>query len=368
MDEVAPPAPGSMTSEEIARRKGDHLRLAASDRHQSAGAGWADITFVHDAIPDVDAADVDLSTTLLGHRLRLPLVIAGMTGGHPDARTVNETLARAAQEHGLAMGVGSQRAALRDRRLTDTYAIARDVAPDVPLFANVGISQLLDQDRETALDAAALGDVVAMIRADALVVHLNYLEESVQPEGQTRAAGALRALEAAIAAVEVPVIVKETGAGISGEVARRVRQVGAAAVDVGGYGGTSFASIESDRAEDAGDPAKARLGRTFAGWGIPTPVCVATCAGVLPVIATGGVRTGLDAAKASALGATAVGVGRPLLQAALASSEDLDLWLAGFREELRTAVFRTGGRALADRPATPRIVSGHTADWLRHFD
>jgi isopentenyl-diphosphate delta-isomerase len=362
---AAAPHPGRlMTDDDVARRKSEHMHLAASDRHQSAGAGWADVQLIHDALPSIDAEAIDLSTELLGRRLRLPLVIAGMTGGHPDALAVNRGLATVAESAGIAMGLGSQRAALREPRLADTYAIAREVAPTAMLFANVGISQLLDQDREPALDAAALRDLVAMIRADALVVHLNYLEESVQPEGQTRAGGALEALSAAVRAVDVPVILKETGAGIGRSVALRALHAGVAVIDVGGFGGTSFASIEADRAATAGDQGKAQLGHTFAGWGIPTPACVAACAGILPVIATGGVRTGLDAAKAIALGATAVGVGRPMLQAVLAGDRAATAWIDAFHQELRAAVFLTGGRQLADLRVAPRIVTGTTASWL----
>jgi isopentenyl-diphosphate delta-isomerase len=352
------------TDDEVARRKSEHMHLAASDAHQSGGAGWGDIRLVHDALPAVDAAAIDLSSELLGRRLTLPIVIAGMTGGHPDAYAVNRDLAALAARAGIAMGLGSQRAALRDPRVADTYVVARETAPDAMLFANVGISQLLDQDREAALTADALRELVAMIRADALVVHLNYLEESVQPEGQTRAAGALEALAAAVRAVDVPVILKETGAGIGRAVALRALHAGVAAIDVGGFGGTSFASIEADRAETAGDAAKARLGRTYGSWGLPTPVCVAQCAGILPVIATGGVRTGLDAARAIALGAAAVGVGRPMLQAVLAGADAADRWVDAFHQELRTAVFLTGGRRLADLPRAPRVVTGDTASWL----
>jgi isopentenyl-diphosphate Delta-isomerase len=356
-----------MTSEEIGRRKSEHLRLATSDRHQSSGAGWEDIRLVHDALPDVDAGDIDLTTSLIGRSMTLPIVIAGMTGGHPDARVVNERLAVVAESAGIAMGLGSQRAALRDPSVIGTYAVARTAAPTALLFANVGISQLIEQDREAALDTDGLKAVVEMIRADALVIHLNYLEESVQPEGQTRASGALRALEAAVRAVEVPVILKETGAGIGPAVARRAHDVGVAVVDVGGFGGTSFASIESDRAATAGDAAKARLGQTFGDWGIPTPACVVGCAEVLPVIATGGVRSGLDAAKAIALGATAVGIGRPLLQAALSGGEAPDHWMRAFEQELRTAIFLTGGRRLEDLRSVPRVVTGATAEWFRQL-
>lgn len=344
------------------------MHLAAGDQHQSAGAGWGDIHLVHDALPAIDADAIDLSTDFLGRRLRLPIVIAGMTGGHPDARDVNRDLATVAEASGIAMGLGSQRAALRDPRLADTYTVARDAAPTAFLLANVGISQLLDQEREPALTAEALRDLVAMIRADALVVHLNYLEESVQPEGQTRAAGAAEALAAAVRAVDVPVVLKETGAGIGRAVALRALHAGVAAIDVGGFGGTSFASIEADRAAAAGDRSRARLGHTFGTWGLPTPVCVAGCADILPVIATGGVRTGLDAAKAVALGATAVGIGRPLLQAVLAGPGAAAGWIDAFHYELRTALFLTGGKRLADLRSAPRVVVGATAAWLAQLE
>jgi isopentenyl-diphosphate delta-isomerase len=348
----------------IPRRKADHLRLATSDQHQAGGAGWEDIHLVHDALPIVDAAAVDLGAELLGRALRLPLVIAGMTGGHPLARDLNAVLARAAERHGLVMGLGSQRAALRDPSVADTYAIARQVAPHAVLLGNVGVSQLVDQEREPALTAAELRDAVDMIAADGLVVHLNYLEESVQPEGQRRAAGVLEAIARVVHAVDVPVVLKETGAGISREVALRARDAGVAAIDVGGHGGTSFASIEAARAAEAGDQVRARLGRTFAAWGIPTPASVAACADVLPVIATGGLRSGLDAARAIALGATAVGIGRPLLQAAMEGADALDLWIEAFEQELRTALFLTGSRRLDDLRSVRRVITGTTATWL----
>lgn len=357
-----------MADEEISNRKADHVRLATSDHHRPVvGPGWSDLHLIHDALPSVSAEEIDLSAELLGRRLELPLVIVGMTGGYPEAKRINGILARIADEAGIAMGVGSQRAALRDPSLVETYRVARDVAPNLFLIGNAGIAQLLDQDDDTAFDAGTLHAAIEMIGADAMVVHLNYLEESVQPEGQTRAAGAFDALAAAVRAIDVPLVLKETGSGISRSVALRAREAGVAAVDVGGVGGTSFAAIESQRAEAIGDQVRSRLGRTFGSWGIPTAACVAGCAGVLPVIATGGVRTGLDAAKAIALGATAVGVGRPLLQAALESEAHARHWITAFAHELRTAIFLTGGRSVSDLYRVPRVVRGELAEWLRQL-
>jgi isopentenyl-diphosphate delta-isomerase len=351
---------------DIEKRKAEHLRLAAEgDVETRRAPGWDDVHLLHDALPVTDASRIDLSTKLLGHTLSLPLVIAGMTGGHGGAESVNATLADAAARHGLAMGVGSQRAALRDPSLRHTYSIVRERAPKAFIIANVGVSQLSAQDDGAALEAKDIRALIEMIGADAIALHLNYLEESVQPEGQTRAAGVEAAVARLVRRSSVPVIAKETGAGINGAVARRLKALGVRAIDVGGVGGTSFAAIEGLRAKDRGDDARARLGEVFRDWGMPTAVAVAGCArSGLPVIATGGVRSGLDAAKALSLGATAVGVGRPLLQAALEGPAAIDRWLAQFALELRTATFLAGVKRARDLATCPPVVTGETREWI----
>jgi isopentenyl-diphosphate delta-isomerase len=323
------------------------------------------VHLIHDALPIVDAAAIDLSTRFLGHTLRLPLVISGMTGGHGRAVAVNEMLARVAEAAGIAIGVGSQRAALRDPSLAPTYAIVREAAPHAFVIGNVGVSQLVRQDGEPALAVKDVRTIVKMIRADALALHLNYLEESVQPEGQTRANGVEAAVRALVKASPVPVIAKETGAGISRATALRLRRLGVAAIDVGGVGGTSFAAIEGLRAGAAGDALRMSLGERFRDWGLPTAVAVVgASAARVPVIATGGVRSGLDAAKALALGATVVGVGRPLLQAALKGEQACKDWLAAFELELRTAVFLSGIKRVVDLRRAPVVITGPSKAWL----
>lgn len=357
---------GDERAAEIERRKSDHLSLAAGEGVETtARAGWGDVHLVHDALPRVDADDVDLSVDLLGRRLALPLVITGMTGGHQKAHEVNRVLASAAERNGLAFGVGSQRAALRDPALVPTYAVAREAAPTAFLIGNIGISQLIDQPGEARLGEADLALVVEMVRADALAVHLNYLEEMVQPEGQTRARGAEDALASLARGCRVPIIAKETGAGIGRRTAERLAALGVRAIDVGGVGGTSFATIESRRARERGDEIRAALGERFVDWGLPTAVAVAGAVSTgLPVIATGGVRGGLDAAVALALGATAVGVGRPLLQAALRGERYVQDWIARFESELRAATFLAGVARVADLRSAPRVVLGDTREWL----
>lgn len=311
---------------------------------------------------------MDLRATFLGRTLGLPLVISGMTGGHGRALAVNETLARVAERRGIAIGVGSQRAALRDPMLVPTYSVVRDSAPTAFVIANVGISQLVKQDREPPLGVRDVAQIVSMVRADALALHLNYLEESVQPEGQTRARGALAAIRALTKKSSVPVIAKETGAGITRDVALRLRRAGVRAIDVGGVGGTSFAAVEALRAAAQSDAARMSLGNRFRDWGVPTAVAVVGTASVgLPVIATGGVRSGLDAAKAIALGATIVGVGRPLLQAALRGEQSVEQWINDFELELRTAVFLSGVRRVADLRRTSLVITGASRQWLEQL-
>lgn len=357
------PAPAR---DEVERRKAEHLELATrEDVSTPRGPGWADIYLVHQALPVADLSAIDLGTEFLGHRLRAPLAIAAMTGGHQGGSEVNARLARAAERFGLVMGLGSQRAALRNPALARTYAVAREVAPHAFLIANVGAAQLVPQDSGPPLSLQQLADAVAMIGANALAIHFNFLEETVQPEGDRRVTGLRDAIARAIASVGVPAIAKETGAGISRQTALELRALGFRALDVGGVGGTSFAAIETVRAEAQGDLRRVMLGRVYRDWGIPTAVSVvAAGAAGLPLIATGGVRSGLDAAKAIALGASLVGVGRPLLSAALEGDTAVEAWIGQFLEELRVAVFLSGGRDAADLRAAPKIVLGHTRRWI----
>lgn len=348
------------------RRKAEHLRLTTmQDVGSRAGPGWSDVHLLHHPLPVADLSAIDLSTEFLGHHLRAPLAIAGMTGGHRGAREVNARLARAAERHGLAMGLGSQRAALRNPHLAGTYAVAREVAPRAFLIANVGAAQLVDQNSGPPLAPQQLSHAVAMIGANALAIHLNFLEETIQPEGDRRVTELREAIASAIASVTVPAIAKETGAGISRAAAVELRQLGFRALDVGGLGGTSFAAVEAARAEARGDLPRATLGRVYRDWGIPTAVSVvaATAAG-LPIIATGGLRTGLDAAKAIALGASLVGVARPLLSAALEGDAAVEAWITQFLAELRVAIFLTGGKCVSDLSSTPRVVLGETRRWI----
>jgi isopentenyl-diphosphate Delta-isomerase len=345
---------------DTAARKAEHLAIVGGggvDATQSPG--WEDIHLLPAALPEVDLDAVDCSCRFLGRTLRAPLLISGMTGGHPQAGPINARLARAADRHGLAIGVGSQRAALEDGASAATFAVAREEAPGALLLANLGATQLIAQGGDAPDPCEMATAAVTMIGADALAIHLNAAEELVQVEGDRRTAGCAAAIEELCARLDLPVLVKETGSGISRQTAARCAELGVRALDIGGSGGTSFAAVEAIRAERRGDRRRARLGRTLSGWGLPTVVSLvgATTAG-LPIIASGGVRSGLDAAKAIALGADLVGVGRPLLEAALESDAMVDAWIDGFVLELRAVMVLCGASCLADLGAVPRAVLG----------
>ena len=358
--------PSSDLTDAVERRKGEHLRVVTGEDVTSRRPpGWDDVHLVHQALPATDLEEIDLGVDFLGRRLRVPLVIAGMTGGHPAALEVNRVLARAAEKHGLAMGVGSQRAALRNPALAYTYRVAREEAPGAFLIGNLGVPQLIPQGSSAQAGVDHLLAAIEMIRADALALHLNYLEETVQPEGDRQAAGIRDAIARAVSVITLPVIAKETGAGISRQVALALRDLGCSAIDVGGAGGTSFAAVEAIRADAVDDHRGRRLGVTFRDWGVPTAVSIlAARAAGLPIIATGGVRSGLDAAKALALGATLVGVAGPLLKAGLEGEAAVGEWIELFCEELRAAVFLTGGRSVADLAHADRVVLGELAQWV----
>ncbi|MBM2809644.1 MAG: type 2 isopentenyl-diphosphate Delta-isomerase [Chloroflexi bacterium] len=330
---------------DISARKADHIDITTQRVvTPQVSPGWDDIHLIHQSLPEIDLQDVKLGVRLFGSDLRAPLVIASMTGGHPRAGEINRRLAQAAQEFGIAMGVGSQRAAIRNPDLMPTYSVAREHGPDVFLIANVGAPQLIDQDTEPALSVGDVKALVDAMGADALAIHLNYLQEVVQPEGDQRARGCLDAIRLVAASLNVPIIAKETGAGINRAQAQKLKDAGIRALDVGGAGGTSFALVESFRAADRHLGEAERLGQAFGGWGLPTAVSVVECLGLgVPVIATGGIRGGLDAAKALALGADLVGVARPMLS---------------------VAMFLVGATTIADLNMCERVVLGRTGEWL----
>jgi len=349
---------------DLSHRKAEHVKVVLGKDVEGRYRYWNDVQLVHRALPEVDFDEIDPSVTLLGHRLAAPIVITGMTGGFPDAAKINDNLARAATEVGVAMGVGSERAAILKGQYPESYSCVADHA--VPLkFANIGAPQIIPQKPgDRVVGPEDVKAAMDLIHADVLAIHLNFLQEMVQPEGDRRSKGCLERIGEL--AARFPVLVKETGAGISREVAEELRSRSVRAFDVSGTGGTSFAAVEYYRAEEQGAEREARVGKTFWDWGIPSPISVLELVPLgLPVIASGGVRSGLDVARALALGANAAGTAGGMLRAAatdyLATRKELEFLV----HELKVAMFLTGSKTVADLQKAPYLLTGESREWRR---
>ena len=341
------PAASPVTSPvgaETQARKATHLKVCIEDDVQcrSLTTGLDAYRFRHCCVPELNFEHLDLKTAFLGKELAAPLLISSMTGGTEQAWEINQRLAQAAQRYGLAMGVGSQRVSVERPDTARTFAV-RSLMPDGILFANLGAVQLnysygLDQCRR----------VVDGREADALILHLNPLQEAVQTRGDRDFSDLLSKIERLCQQLPVPVIAKEVGNGISGAMAQRLLRAGVTAIDVAGAGGTSWAQVESARAKD---PLQRRLGATFRDWGYPTAECVTAIRAIapgVPLIASGGLRTGLDVAKVLALGANLAGLAMPFLRAAATSEEALDFEVTALVAELKTAMFCAGCGTVAE--------------------
>jgi isopentenyl-diphosphate delta-isomerase len=342
---------------DISSRKNDHLNLSIE-----ADVGFRKshllecVELVHDALPELRLEDVDTSVQLLGKHLRAPIIIAAMTGGSERARDINRELASIAEEGGYGFGVGSQRAMLVDPVVEHTYSV-RDIAPTCLVLGNLGAVQAVK------LDTATIGRLTSAIGADALCLHLNPAMELVQPEGDRDFRGILDAIERIGGELEIPVVVKETGCGLSKGVARRLLERGIRHVDVSGAGGTSWVAVEGERL-----PVESRAtAHSFRDWGIPTAASVAYCssAGMSTVIATGGIAGGLDIAKAIALGGTAAGMARPVLKALHEGGRSGALrYLRRVESELRMAMLLTRARNVDELRSVERRILPPLSDWI----
>jgi len=332
-----------MKDAELIQRKNDHLDIVLNPARalSNISTGFEHWRFEHCALPELDFDSIDLSRPLFGRTLRAPILISSMTGGARRAQDINLHLATAAQRLGLAMGVGSQRVALESEVNFGLDSRLREIAPDVPLLANLGAAQMTGNK---GLDYARRA--VEMIDADALIVHLNPLQEALQPGGDRDWRGILAALELLVKQVDAPVVVKEVGAGISPKVAKQLADIGVAMIDVAGAGGTSWAAVEGERARN---PQQRAVAMAFADWGIPTAEALCGIRKALPempLIASGGIRDGIDIAKALALGADFIGLAAAILPSANLSAEAVIDVFNILIQQLKTACFCTGSANL----------------------
>jgi isopentenyl-diphosphate delta-isomerase len=343
-------------------RKEDHIKICIENDIQahSVRTGLEEVSLIHRALPEISLDEVDTSIKFFGHKLKAPIVIEAITGGTGTASLINAALAEAAEALGLAMGVGSQRVALEHPRLEASFRVVREKAPHAFLIGNLGATQILKKDSLRDVQRA-----LEMIDADAFAIHLNPLQEAVQPEGSTSFRGVLEEIREIASSISVPLIVKETGAGIAFEEAKLLEEADVKGIDVSGAGGTSWAAVESFRAKMVSDALHEKLGEVFWDWGIPTSVSVVEVSQTtrLKLIASGGIRTGLDAVKALALGADAVGIASPLLKPALEGK--VETVLKTLAEEIRMAMFLVGVKSVENLKKTPLVIMGKTAEWLR---
>jgi isopentenyl-diphosphate delta-isomerase len=347
----------------IEKRKQRHIRLSLEENVQAdIGTGFEDVRLIHRALPEIDLADVETGTELFGRRLSSPLIISAITGGTEYAKELNETLATAAEEHGIGIGVGSQRIAIENPSVENTFSVVREKAPTSLVLGNIGCPQLslgwgVDEARRS----------VEMVQADALAIHMNPLQEAVQVDGDTNYSGVIEKVREVVEGVDVPVVMKETGCGIAHEEAEKLEKAGVEGLELSGTGGTSWAAVEYHIAKEEGKRDQEHLGEAMWNWGIPTAVSLVETSQStgLKIIASGGMRTGVEMAKAIAIGAEAVGIARPFLEKAVEGPEALKMHIENILLEFRTAMFLVGARNVTELKRVPVVVMGRTAEWLR---
>ena len=350
--------------EKIEARKTEHIKIAEEEKVTSERNYWDDIRLIHQAIPDFDYDLISTEAGFLGKKFSYPMVISSMTGGTSRAKTINRNLAKAAEKFNIPMGVGSMRACIQDHGLSETYSVINEFKVPVRL-ANIGAPQLVKQGKGAFTDAD-IEYAFKLIDASFLIVHFNFLQEMVQPEGDHNAKGILKRLSEV--AGSYPVIAKETGNGFSREACLLLKDAGVRAIDVGGLGGTSFAAIEYYRAKNAGDSEKMTSGETFWNWGVPSPASIEYCHDILPTIGSGGLRNGQDLAKALSLGAGMGGFARSLLKGADDSYEQIEAVIYQIIRDLKITMFLTGSSKIEHLRKAKRIIFDPLKTWIGAYD
>lgn len=348
---------------DIMKRKEDHINITLDQPVQARKVKtlFDCVHLINNALPEIDFDEIDTSTTFLGHKFSAPIMSGAMTGGAELAKKINKNIATAAQELGLGMAVGSQRAGLYDKALADTYSIAREAGPDIYIGSNIGGAQIANGF--SIEDAKKL---VKMLDADAFYVHLNPAQEIVQPEGDTNYKNVMAGIKTFIDHVGKPVVIKEVGFGISGGVARKLEALGVSAIEVAGMGGTSYTAVEYYRAKDFKMDIKETMGQLYWDWGIPTAASLymVTKNVKIPVVSSGGLRSGLEMAKSIAMGASLCAAAWPFLKPATISADAVKKKMEEYIYGLKCAMFLTGCKNIKELKKSKYVITGELKDWI----
>jgi isopentenyl-diphosphate delta-isomerase len=350
----------------ITNRKDEHILLASQERVESNETTWLEhVTFVHNTLPELNLDDITFSGEFLGKSISAPLFVGAMTGGTELTKKINVSLAKAAQKYKIPMMVGSQRVILRHPETKSSFSAVREAAPDVPVIGNIGIAQIA-----TSENLDYVQEIIDNIDADALAIHLNVIQEVIQPEGDKIFAGALENIEKLKNQIEVPIIIKETGCGISKEIAQQLFDIGINIIDVSGIGGTSWVAVEYYRAKKYGEDIKKELGKMFWDWGIPTAASILEVRSAvnkpssIHIIGSGGIRSGIDIAKALRLGADFTAMARPLLMVALEGQASIEKFIEQTLRELRITMLLTGSKNIEELKSAPVVISSSLKEWI----
>jgi isopentenyl-diphosphate delta-isomerase len=348
----------------IEKRKEEHIKLSLSEKVEAdISTGFEHVRLVHRSLPQIALSDVDTQTILFGKKLRAPLIISALTGGTKKAEEINGLLARVAQKEGIGLSVGSQRVAIEHPETASSFTIVRENAPDVFVMGNLGAPQLA-----MGWGLKEINKCIEMVKADAMAIHMNPLQEAIQINGDTDYRDILRRLNQLALGIKIPLILKETGCGISFEDAVKLQDIGVQGLEISGLGGTSWAAIEHYIARNIGDNAREALGLALWNWGIPTVISLIESSRFtdLKIIASGGIRTGTEMAKSIVLGADAVGIARPVLEKAMEGEAVLRRYVNQLINELKVVMFLVGASNIEELKKVPAVILGTTAEWLRY--
>jgi len=352
---------GKLSMNDISNRKLDHIKIVLSaDIDYNISTLFEDVILIHNSLPEISLEEINTKTTLFGKVFDMPLLIDSMTGGIKIAEKINKNLAEAALEANIPLSCGSQRAAIENPKLIKTYRVIREVSKDIFLIGNIGVQQLVKNPKEIA------DKVISMIDADALAIHLNPLQEATQFKGDLNFKNCYQAISEVVNSVDVPVIVKETGAGISKEVAMRLEKVGISAINISGAGGTSWSAVEIERLKSLSENYQLEVAKVFRDWGIPTAASLLEVVSTvkIPVIASGGIRSGLDIAKSIVLGAQFTGIAKPFLLKALMNRDEVIKYINILRDQLKITMLLTGAKSIDQLRNVNYVIVGRLREWV----